>query len=194
MVLSSIFGVGNAYFRFSKKERFVDTVAYGAYVRDIFDEIGLFDERLVRNQDIELNYRLKNKGHKLFLTPSIKVFYNCRADIWDFIKQYFRTGFWNINMLRISPNSLSWRHFIPVFFILVLGLGLLVAVFNFYGMIFSLVCLAIYFAFAFIFSLALAIEHGFIYFPLLPLSFFILHLSYGLGSLVGIFSLIKKDN
>lgn len=186
MALSSIFGVGNAYFRFTKKERFVDTVAYGAYLKDVFDEIGLFDERLERNQDIELNYRLKNKGYEFFLTPSIKIFYNCRKNMMEFIKQYFQTGFWNIKMLRTCPNSLSWRHFIPMIFVLFLGLSLLIAALNFYGRLLLSVILGMYFMLALIFSLVLALKHGLRYLPVLPLAFFILHLSYGIGSLVGI--------
>ena len=65
LALSHPFGVGNVYFRIgSKNPRFVDTVPFGCYKKEIFEKIGLFDENLVRNQDIEFNLRLKRQEEK----------------------------------------------------------------------------------------------------------------------------------
>ena len=47
---SSPFGVGNVAFRTGQTTgQYVDTVAFGAYHRQVFDQIGNFDEELVRN-------------------------------------------------------------------------------------------------------------------------------------------------
>jgi len=54
-ILSNPFGVGNARFRTSCREGYVDTVPFGAFRKDIFDRIGTYNEKLVRNQEIELN-------------------------------------------------------------------------------------------------------------------------------------------
>ena len=79
--MSSPFGVGNALFRYAKKETFVDTVAFGAYRRSVLDEIGYFDEELVRNQDDEINYRVVKNGYKILLSPEIKSSYYSRDSL-----------------------------------------------------------------------------------------------------------------
>ena len=61
LALSHPFGVGNSYFRIgSKKPRLVDTIPFGCYRKEVFKEVGLFNENLIRNQDIELNLRIKD--------------------------------------------------------------------------------------------------------------------------------------
>src|SRR5208282_5998150 len=68
--MSHPLGVGNSYFRIgSTKDRWVDTVPFGCYRRDVFDRIGLFDEDLVRDQDEELNLRLIKQGGRIRLSP-----------------------------------------------------------------------------------------------------------------------------
>src|SRR3712207_9301585 len=84
----SPFGVGNALFRFAQKEMFVDTVAFGAYRREVLDSIGYFDEELVRNQDDELNYRVVKAGHKILLSPKIRSVYYSRGSLSKLWKQY----------------------------------------------------------------------------------------------------------
>ncbi|GJQ23461.1 MAG: hypothetical protein HBSAPP01_12510 [Candidatus Brocadia sapporoensis] len=79
--LSHPFGVGNAYFRIGSKEpRYVDTVPFGCYKREVFQRIGLFDEDLVRNQDDEFNLRLTKNGGKLLLVPDIVSYLNSAND------------------------------------------------------------------------------------------------------------------
>jgi len=69
-ILSDKYGVGNSFYRIGSNEvREVDTVPFGCYKKDIFSNYGLYDERLVRNQDIEQNKRIKNKGGKIYLIP-----------------------------------------------------------------------------------------------------------------------------
>ena len=59
---SSKFGVGGVAFRRKiKKGQLVDTLAFGAYKRDVFKRIGGYDQELIRNQDDEFNYRLIQK-------------------------------------------------------------------------------------------------------------------------------------
>ena len=68
------FGVGDAGFRIGRGERWADTVPYGCYSRQAFDRIGLYDERLVRNQDYELNCRLRRAGGRIWFNPAIEIF------------------------------------------------------------------------------------------------------------------------
>src|SRR5881296_963541 len=70
-ILSSPFGVGNSKFRTSREEGFVDTVPFGAFRKAIFDRVGMYNEQLVRNQDNELNARIRSAGGKIYLTPAM---------------------------------------------------------------------------------------------------------------------------
>ncbi|HWO93560.1 MAG TPA: glycosyltransferase family 2 protein, partial [Dehalococcoidia bacterium] len=78
IAMSSPFGVGDARFRTSDSPGFVDTVAFGAYRREVFDRIGLFDEDLERNVDDEFNYRLREAGGHIYLNPAIRSRYYTR--------------------------------------------------------------------------------------------------------------------
>lgn len=61
-ILSSKFGVGNAMFRVgTEKVVKVDTVPFGLYKADALKQSGGYDERLIRNHDIELSKRLLRK-------------------------------------------------------------------------------------------------------------------------------------
>src|SRR5258708_10265827 len=75
-ILSSPFGVGNSKFRTSREEGFVDTVPFGAFRREIFDRVGMYNEKLVRNQDNELNARIRKAGGRIYLTPTLTTQYN----------------------------------------------------------------------------------------------------------------------
>jgi glycosyltransferase involved in cell wall biosynthesis len=66
-VLSDRLGVGSAFRSGVGEIKEVDTVPFGCYKKEIFDKVGLYDERLVRNQDIELNKRIKKAGGKIYL-------------------------------------------------------------------------------------------------------------------------------
>src|SRR6185503_15703914 len=92
---SSRFGVGGVAFRTGRDEPGpVDTLAFGAYRREVFDRLGGFDEELVRNQDDEFNFRLTQAGGKIWLDPSICSVYYSRASFRGLWRQYFQYGFY----------------------------------------------------------------------------------------------------
>ncbi len=190
-VLVSPFGVSNARFRYSKKEQYLDTVCYGAYWRSVFDQVGLFDEKLTRNQDIELNSRIRKNGGKIFYTPKIKSFPYTRSSLCKMIKQNFGNGFWNVRTFYRHPGSLSIRHFVPFVFSLVLLVAFLLSFFWPVSRMFLLIGLLFYFCVAFIFSVAIAAKQGFRYLIILPIVFFIFHFCYGLGTLIGVIRLSR---
>jgi cellulose synthase/poly-beta-1,6-N-acetylglucosamine synthase-like glycosyltransferase len=117
MAMSSPFGVGNALFRYSKKEAFVDTVAFGAYKAGVLKDVGYFDEELVRNQDDELNLRVTESGYKILLSPAIKSFYYSRASLKKLWKQYYQYGFWKVRVIQKHGSLASLRHLIPFMFV-----------------------------------------------------------------------------
>ena len=128
-VMSDKFGVGNSTFRTgSDKEHLeVDTVPFGCYKSFVFDKIGLYNEKLVRVQDIELNKRLTHAGGKIYMVPSIHCTYIPRDNYRDFFKNRFQTGYWVIKTCFIThtTKNLGLRHFIPAGFVLALLLPLL---------------------------------------------------------------------
>ena len=80
-ILTSKFGVGNSSFRTGSKSGYVDTVPFGAFRREIFDEVGLFNPELPRSEDNDFNSRIRAKGGKVFLSSDIKFTYYCRNTV-----------------------------------------------------------------------------------------------------------------
>ncbi len=117
-LVSSSFGVGNSGFRIGASDGFTDTVPFGAFRREIFRRVGLYDERLTRNQDSELNYRIIRAGGKIYLSHKIKLAYYCRDSVDGIIKMARLNGKWNIITMRLCPGSMRLRHFIPLMFVL----------------------------------------------------------------------------
>jgi Glycosyltransferases, probably involved in cell wall biogenesis len=190
-VLSNKFGVGNSTFRTGiDHEQEVETVPFGCWPRDVFKKYGKYDERLVRNQDIELNKRIHRGGGKIFILPDTSCTYLARETWSALAKNNFGNGKWNILTVFYTRlfSSLSLRHYIPLLFILSLIVPLLLA---FIWRPFALVSafsLIAYLGLLSIVSLRLAMRKHLDFFYLLT-TFIVLHLSYGWGSLMGILSL-----
>jgi len=183
-------GTGGAKFRYNHHyEGYTDTVPFGAYQKKVFDEVGLYNEKFVRCEDLDLHRRIKAKGGKFFITPKIKSYYYCRNNIDGFIRQQFANGYEVMGVL----DGISLRHIVPFFFVVSLLVSLFLARFSSIGkIIFGLIILS-YLFIIFIFSLIISFQKGWKYFLILPFLFFILHFSYGLGSVWGllIFKKIK---
>ncbi|MDN4861147.1 glycosyltransferase family 2 protein [Priestia aryabhattai] len=187
LMLSSKFGVGNSEFRTNGKSGYVDTVPFGAFRREVFQKYGLYDERLTRNQDNEMNYRIRKNGGKIYMADDIRLSYYCRDSIKGITDMAFKNGKWNIITSRMCPGAMGLRHFIPFFFLLSLLIMPILAYFvPVVGWLF-VAELALYGLLDVIFSAKQASSFKFL--PILLCLFPIFHVSYGLGSLVG---LIKK--
>jgi len=127
LAMSSRFGIG-AYFHFATEDREADSVYMGMYPRVVFERIGLFDEELVRNQDDELNYRLRKSGGRIFLTTRMRSSYQNRQSLTALSRQFFQYGWWKIRVLQKHPRQMNVRHFVPPLFILALILSLAASV------------------------------------------------------------------
>ncbi len=196
LAMSSSFGVGNARFRISGREGYVDTVAFGAYPATVFKTIGLFDEELVRCQDDEFNYRLRKSGGKIFFTPHIKARYYPRSDLFALAKQYFQYGLYKVRVLQKHFHMMQIRQFVPASFVLALFItavgGTVIPLLH---TLLKIILLA-YLSACLIFTLKIAFRSGIQYAILLPVIFPILHISYGAGFIIGQFKFYKmhKDN
>lgn len=190
-VLGNRFGVGNSTFRTGiDHEQEVETVPFGCWPREVFERFGKFDERLVRNQDIEFNKRILRGGGKIFILPDSYCTYMARETWRALAKNNYGNGKWNILTVYYTKlfSSLSLRHFIPLLFLLSLIVPLLLALIWRPFALLSLASLLVYIGVISTVSLRLAKDKHLNFFFLL-ITFFVLHLSYGWGSLIGILSL-----
>jgi glycosyltransferase involved in cell wall biosynthesis len=117
-------GVGDARYRFTDQAGYVDTVPFGAFYRELLDRIGVFDETLLTNEDYEFNTRVLQSGGRIWLDPGIRSAYVARDTLSALATQYWRYGYWKVQMLRRYPETLRWRQALPPVF--VAGLALLV--------------------------------------------------------------------
>ncbi|RDI90838.1 succinoglycan biosynthesis protein ExoA [Thermosipho africanus Ob7] len=187
-VLSHPFGIGGARYRINpQKEMYVDTVAYGIYKREVFEKVGTFNPNLVRNQDIEMNLRIKNAGMRILLVPNAESYYYARDNFKSLFKNNFQNGLWVILSTKYAKKAFSLRHLVPLFFVLFLLSILFVYKISFLKSVYFSI-LALYLFLNIFFSLKIALkEKSLKIFFYSFISFLVLHISYGLGSLVGIF-------
>jgi len=187
--LSHPFGVGNAHYRIGRQTepRLVDTVPFGCFRKDVFDRIGLFDEAYPRNEDIEFNTRLRKAGGKILLVPGIVVHYYARSTFRAFCIHNFDNGLKVIDLLKFDRRLVSWRHLTPLVFTFSLVAS---AVLSLFSTAFLLAFMALYGFYMFVnlwFSIEIMFREKNIRFLfLMPLTFSVLHLTYGLGSIWGI--------
>ncbi len=114
-------GVGDARYRYASTAAAVDTVPFGAFYRRLIERIGGFDESLLTNEDYEFNTRVRESGGTVWLDPSIRSAYFARPTLRALARQYWRYGYWKVQMLRRYPHTLRWRQALPPLFVLVLG-------------------------------------------------------------------------
>ena len=118
-VLSSAFGMGNSYFRIGVREvTLVDTVPFGCYPRRVFNEVGLYDVELVRNQDDELNARIIQHGGKIYLLPDLVVEYYARDTIKKTYRMFYQYGLYKPLVNKKLGTPATIRQFVPVAFVL----------------------------------------------------------------------------
>ena len=183
-VLSSSFGVGNSSFRVSDKPGYADTAVYGLYKRSVFEEVGYFDERLVRNQDIDLHSRIRKSGYKFYFNPEIHSVYHTRSSIKKMVKQAYGNGKWNMVLVKKGSSALSLRHMVPFFFFTYLAVSIIGGFF--FWPIWA-ICggvMALYFVLGFIAG-AKKVK-SFVDCIKMPFLFFLLHSSYGAGYYAGL--------
>lgn len=191
--MSSSFGVGNAYFRTGERAGYVDTVAFGAYRRSVFESIGLFNPILARNQDDEFNFRLLKSGSKIFLNPDIRAKYYVRSSFSKLFRQYRQYGYWKVFVNREQATVTTIRQLIPPIWVAYLGALPFAFLLNTYLGFFWILGVFAYLMLS-IYSAA-RIAKSFTQFIQVCWSFYILHLSYGIGYLEGIidFILLRKS-
>lgn len=193
---SSMFGSSIAsYRRESDKKQYVDSMFHAAYRREVFEKVGGFDESLGRTEDNELHYRMRQAGYKFCLSPDIISYQHTRTTLKKMLSQKFGNGKWIGLTLGVCPKCLSVFHFVPFCFVLaIIGCTALSIIGTARGTDVLRFPLYILWAAYFIADLLMtitAIIPAKKHFSelLLPIIFPLLHISYGIGTLAGIFSM-----
>jgi glycosyltransferase involved in cell wall biosynthesis len=189
--MSHPLGVGNSHFRIGAAEdRWVDTVPFGCYRREVFDRIGTFDEELVRNQDDELNLRLIRHGGRILLSPRIVCKYYARDSLWKLWRMYNQYGFFKPLVVRKVKGVMTLRQLAPPLFVICLAVGALLAPWSRLAAAALLLLLAAYSAVLVGCSIAVLRKAGWRVAIALCLVFPTLHLSYGFGYLQGVLTFL----
>lgn len=196
MAMNSPFGVGGGNFRVSDTSGSVDTVGTPMYRREIFEEVGLFDEELSRNQDDEFNYRVIKAGYKIWLNCDINISYYVRSGVYKLFKQYLQYGYWKVYVNRKLKTVTTIRQLFPILFVLFLLLYPLVLLINSTLFLFYPLIVFLYIVITLFYSVKAS--SGLNKFTLITaLSFLSLHFGYGVGYLEGIIDFLllgKKPN
>ena len=182
---SGWFGIGNSKFHDINFSGYTDSVYLGAWKREIFNDVGYFDEQMKRNQDDEFHYRAKSKGKTIYLNSEIKSTYFPRSSYKALFSQYFQYGLYKPLVIKKIKSEVKLRHLVPLFF--VLYLFSLVAAIQFPLLLLPLllyVLIDIFNSFANNQMVVVKFASIFVY-PTL-------HLSYGLGFLLGLFKSPNK--
>jgi len=173
---SSLFGAGDAYYRrgYFQEPKLADTVFGGCYKKEVFEKIGLFNEKLLRSQDMEFNLRLKRAGGKILLVPDIVAYYYPKSSLKEFFIHNFKDGIWAIYPLKFVKIPFRLRHYIPLIFVLSLPIS-----------IWPYIPVSLYFSTKVAFK-----KKDIRLFFIMPIVFATRHIGYGLGSVWGIIKLI----
>ena len=195
VAMSSVFGVGNSTFRtIQGKSMYVDSIPFPAYTRGIITKVGYYDEEMVRNQDDEYNYRIREAGGKLLLAADVQSKYYSRGSLRKLWKQYFQYGYWKVRVLQKHPRQMSLRQFIPPTFVASLILSFVFALFIPVFWIILAGIGGVYLLANLLASILTAAKKGWQHLFFLPVVFVILHISYGLGFLVGLVKFANRWN
>jgi cellulose synthase/poly-beta-1,6-N-acetylglucosamine synthase-like glycosyltransferase len=186
VILSNRFGVGNSQFRTGMYEGYVDTVPFGTFRKHLFSQIGFFDETLVRNQDNELNARIRAAGGRIYQTPALSTQYFPPDTFTKLVLQTYRNSQWHLFTLQRTRAALGVRHVVPACLFCVLGVLVVLSPVSTSARTALGLVLAIYFTAAIYFSIRAPRNVPAAVKIALPIAFLIFHLSYGLGTIAGL--------
>lgn len=184
-VENSLFGSSINSSRRSEEKAYVKTMFHAAYRREVLDKVGSFNEKLLRTEDNEFHYRIREAGYKLCYDPSIVSYQYARSDFKRMIKQKYGNGYWIGLTLKVCPGCISLYHLVPFAFVVAIVLTTLLSLFGVWQL--SALMWGLYGLFAITNTILSGIQNGFyLQHLIMPVLFLILHVSYGIGTGIGI--------
>lgn len=180
------FGMASAPYRYRKNPGFVRTVAYGAYRKETFHQIGYFEEEGPISEDAELNWRIYKAGHKIYYDPRIKTRYYPRKKLLELARQMLNYGIYRSQVLRKHKGGLSWLHFLPPLgLMMLLSIGVVSVLIPSLGIIFAGLLL-LYFATASVSAIHAYLKNRRSHPVIIFCAFLTMHLFWSVGFLVGL--------
>lgn len=202
LITNHPFGVGSSPFRTRKTTGFVDSVAFGTFRISVFEKLGLFDERFTRNQDSEMWGRIIKNGGKIFLDPSIKVYYYNQTSLKGFLRQALWTGMWVPITAKITKKVMRFRHYVPLSFVFYVFITLTIGFIGYFNKYFAFkfiaaFCFMLYLTPWFVSSIQMVkgtptVKGGLSVLPAVSIILPLYHLFYGLGSVYGVLTVMTK--
>lgn len=188
-VENSMFGSSISKGRKNTKASYVKSMFHAAYRREVFEKAGNFNPKLLRTEDNEMHYRIREAGYKLYCDPDIVSYQYARSDFKKMIKQKYGNGYWVGLTLGICPGCISLFHLVPLAFVLGIVFTTILALFSFWYL--SAVMWIAYALFVVTGTVCTIINKKATRWTfLMPVLFLIMHISYGIGTLVGIISIV----
>ncbi len=173
----------------TKKPIFVDTVPFGAWRREVFDKVGLFNEEFLRAQDLEFNMRLRKAGYKILLDPEIKSYYFPRSSFKKLFRMMYQCGYWkNFVNKKLKIVSSIRQFFPPVFILYLVSLLIFLPV-----SVLLIIPLIVYMLIVLSASLSITFKKrtpGI--FPYCTAVFFLSHIGYGAGYIKGFWDIFLR--
>jgi len=127
--MRSPLGVGASRFHTGGMAGAVDTVYLGAFRKEALLAVGGFDERFIRAQDWELNFRLRSVGGLIYFDPRLVVTYRPRSTVSALARQYFDYGRWRRVVSRRHEGTINYRYLAPPFTVVVSMLSIILGTF-----------------------------------------------------------------
>ncbi len=194
LAMGTQLGMGIGNFRTLSKSGFTDTVTSPMYPYRVFEQIGFFDEELIRNQDDDFNFRVTKAGGKIWFDADISLKYYVRGNYKNLWKQFYQYGYWKVYVNQKHRTFTTIRQLIPPLFVLYLILFLFTWLFGATVGLAGSFPLIVYLALTAITTNRLVQQDHQLRFGDVFKTFPILHISYGLGYLKGVidFVLLNK--
>lgn len=184
LVEENMFGSGIADYRKKTTKKYVSSVFQGMYKKSIFDKIGLLDEKVGRVEDNELHYRIRKNGYKIRYSNDILSYQYTRPTLKRMLKQKYSNGYWIGKVSHVYPKAFSIFHFVPLAFVLAIIFSLCMMPIT---SIFIILLSSVYFLFTILITIMTIINNKFnVTILLMPIILFIIHVYYGVGTLVGL--------
>ena len=184
LVEENMFGSGIADYRKKTTKKYVSSVFQGMYKKSIFDKIGLLDEKVGRVEDNELHYRIRKNGYKIRYSNDILSYQYTRPTLKRMLKPKYSNGYWIGKVSHVYPKAFSIFHFVPLAFVLAIIFSLCMIPIT---SIFIILLSSVYFLFTILITIMTIINNKFnITILLMPIILFLIHVYYGVGTLVGL--------
>lgn len=184
----SLFGSSVADYRRAPGQKiYLDSLFHAAYKREVFEKVGGFNEDLGRTEDNELHYRMRMAGYRFCCCPEIISFQHTRNTLRKMIKQKYGNGYWIGLTTGVCFKCLNYFHFIPFVFVCALIFSLLLWIIFGQPVLFAVI-IAMYLMFNLVNTVGCLMlkKPPNLMFLLLPFIFPVLHISYGIGTMVGL--------